>query len=289
MKEKIFSALMLLASTIMLCCCSDDNDSQPVYEQKYPSLVTEFLETYGFRTLETIDENGNNSVKGTIVPVEGVLSYKIYYNKKDGVNLLETIREGKAYNVKNNSRHFNKLLEKYGDTHFDESNRSNFIDSLPYRPHPYAITRIDMQLEDKFTSKPTDISPYLPPHETWMPDYNDNYPCGSKCNSLFKIRYRTYYDYIKNGYTWEGSSAKSQWKDMELTEFNQRGGDKLIDMSRIFLIVKERPNIYPGQQWPLAMTITFENGKTNKRNSDLRVGMRIYPSWWPGVEDKSKK
>ena len=96
MKEKIFSALMLLASTIMLCCCSDDNDSQPVYEQKYPSLVTEFLETYGFRTLETIDENGNNSVKGTIVPVEGVLSYKIYYNKKDGVNLLETIREGKA-------------------------------------------------------------------------------------------------------------------------------------------------------------------------------------------------
>lgn len=76
---------------------------------------------------------------------------------------------------------------------------------------------------------------------------------------------------------------------MELTEFNQRGGDKLIDMSRIFLIVKERPNIYPGQQRPLAMTITFENGKTNKRNSDLRVGMRIYPSWWPGVEDKSKK
>ena len=129
MKEKIFSALMLLASTIMLCCCSDDNDSQPVYEQKYPSLVTEFLETYGFRTLETIDESGNYSVKGTIVPVEGVLSYKIYYNKKDGVNLLETIREGKAYNVNNNSRHFNKLLEKYGDTHFDESNRSNFIDS----------------------------------------------------------------------------------------------------------------------------------------------------------------
>ena len=278
MKNKILAAMMLLAATAMLCCCSDDKDNpQPLSKEEYPSMVTEFLETYGFRSLPTINENGKETWDAMILPIEGVETYKVFYNKTiDGMNIVATIHEGKAYNFKNNPRHFNKLLEKYVDTHYDGSKENISIDKLPYRPHPYGITRIDMRLEDKFTSRPTPITKN--PSITWMPDYNKNYPCGSKCNSLFRIRYRTFYDYIRNGYTWEGLDHKSQWKEMELTDFNSRGGDKLIDMSRFYLIVKERPDSDYSHPWPLAMTVTFDNGKTNKRNSDLRMQMEIDPA-----------
>ena len=44
---------------------------------------------------------------------------------------------------------------------------------------------------------------------------------GSDCTSPFKIRYRTYADYINNGYSWKVSGVQFSWKEMELTEFNR--------------------------------------------------------------------
>ena len=63
---------------------------------------------------------------------------------------------------------------------------------------------------------------------------------------------------------------------MELTEFNRRSGDKLIDMTLFYLIVKEAPqnNLY-NIPWPMVMTVNFENGKTNQRNRDLKMEMVV--------------
>ncbi len=66
---------------------------------------------------------------------------------------------------------------------------------------------------------------------------------------------------------------------MDLEEFNRRGGDKLIDMTRFYLFPKERPangNIF----WHFAMTVTFENGRTNVRNRYLDCGMGISRTSW---------
>lgn len=261
---------MLLMAAAMLSCCSDDDNNSPQPEpiQKYQSLVTEFHEAYGFRSLDTeCDMEVPAAQRKVMVPVEGVIAYEAtdFNANLDGIAPKVKVNSGKSITFNNNPHNFNKLLEKYGDTQY----KGNDGDISTYRPHPYAITGIKMQMTDEFVYT-------INWHDMRTPDYSSKFPMGSDCTSLFKIRYRTYADYINNGYSWEGLECNSPWKEMELTEFNRRSGDKLIDMTRFYLIVKEAPqnNLY-NIPWPMVMTVNFENGKTNQRNRDLKMEMVV--------------
>lgn len=54
MKNKTIASILLLGAIALFSSCSDDNDTPPQSPVKqYPSLVTNFLETYGFRTLDS--------------------------------------------------------------------------------------------------------------------------------------------------------------------------------------------------------------------------------------------
>lgn len=269
MKKTLASVMLLMAAAMLSCCSDDDNNSpQPEPIQKYQSLVTEFHEAYGFRSLDTeCDMEVPAAQRKVMVPVEGVIAYEAtdFNANLDGIAPKVKVNSGKSITFNNNPHNFNKLLEKYGDTQY----KGNDEDISTYRPHPYAITGIKMQMTDEFVYT-------INWHDMRTPDYSSKFPMGSDCTSLFKIRYRTYADYINNGYSWGGLECNSPWKEMELTEFNRRSGDKLIDMTRFYLIVKEAPqnNLY-NIPWPMVMTVNFENGKTNQRNRDLKMEMVV--------------
>lgn len=277
MKKTLASVMLLMAAAMLSCCSDDDNNSpQPEPIQKYQSLVTEFHEAYGFRSLDTeCDMEVPAAQRKVMVPVEGVIAYEAtdFNANLDGKAPKVKVNSGKSITFNNNPHNFNKLLEKYGDTQYE----GNDEDISTYRPHPYAITGITMRMTDEFSSSPMIIYN----HEERTPDYSSKYRMGHDCTSLFKIRYRTYADYISNGYSWEGLKSNSPWKEMELTEFNRLGGDKLIDMTRFYLIVKETPDwdfSALGFAWPMVMTVNFENGKTNVHNRDLKMEMMVVHS-----------
>lgn len=277
MKKTLASVMLLMAAAMLSCCSDDDNNSpQPEPIQKYQSLVTEFHEAYGFRSLDTeCDMEVPAAQRKVMVPVEGVIAYEAtdFNANLDGKAPKVKVNSGKSITFNNNPHNFNKLLEKYGDTQYE----GNDEDISTYRPHPYAITGITMRMTDEFSSSPTIIYN----HEERTPDYSSKYRMGHDCTSLFKIRYRTYADYISNGYSWEGLKSNSPWKEMELTEFNRLGGDKLIDMTRFYLIVKEVPDwdfSALGFAWPMVMTVNFENGKTNVHNRELKMEMMVVHS-----------
>lgn len=277
MKKTLASVMLLMAAAMLSCCSDDDNNSpQPEPIQKYQSLVTEFHEAYGFRSLDTeCDMEVPAAQRKVMVPVEGVITYEAtdFNANLDGIAPKVKVNSGKSITFNNNPHNFNKLLEKYGDTQYN----GNDEDLSTYRPHPYAITGITMRMTDEFKSSPSIIYN----NEERTPDYSSKYRMGHDCTSLFRIRYRTYAGYISNGYSWEGLTSNSPWKEMELTEFNRLGGDKLIDMTRFYLIVKEVPDwdfSALGLAWPMVMTVNFENGKTNVHNRELKMEMMVVHS-----------
>lgn len=270
MKNKTIASILLLGAIALFSSCSDDNDTPPQSPVKqYPSLVTNFLETYGFRTLDSETSRNWDKEHRVKVHVEGVESYEIVSDigAAQGKGPAVTVNVGKPYTHRNNPHGFNSLLEKYGDTDY----RGIVPDTSTYRPHPVAITGIHFTLTTSFEHT---FRPFQPSR-----DYNEKYTYGSDCTSLFRIRYRTYYDYIRNGYSWEGLGTDSPWKEMDLEEFNRRGGDKLIDMTRFYLFPKEPPAHW-SFNWYFAITVTFENGRTNIRNRYLDCGMRIARTSW---------
>ena len=97
-----------------------------------------------------------------------------------------------------------------------------------------------------------------------------------------RIRYRSYYDYIKNGYSWKGLNQDSPWYEMDLDEFNARGGAKLIDMTKFYLIAKERPtNPMYNSPWKMGTyrvfktDIYFDNGKKNRTTKEMKIFSRF--------------
>ena len=53
MKRNIIGYLLLLIAAVSLNSCSDDNEDTPEQKKQYSSLVSEFLETYNFKSTET--------------------------------------------------------------------------------------------------------------------------------------------------------------------------------------------------------------------------------------------
>lgn len=204
-----------------------------------------------------------------IIPIEGVVSRAVLDHNADAYPDLNNpyyLQEGLIYTPKHNPGRFAYWVQQYGDTCYNNAHQ-NEMDG--YEPNPHGITAIRVKIPVLYN-----------PGEPWDPSssalynakYNENYYPDQDCTSLFKIRYRTYYPYIKNRYSWAGLKQQAPWVEMDLTEFNAQGGTKLMDMSEFYLIAKEKPSI---QRTDVVryfhMDVTFDNGKKNHIDKGLTV------------------
>ena len=253
--------------TILFTCCSDDEPTP----SKSNSLITCFRETYGFQAEKIGPES--YETKNLMIPVRGVRYYK------DGVYDLTIsaslhpqlpLPEGMQFSADRNPAWYDLHIKRYGDDNYSGKPLKDI-----YEPHPYGIVKIDMTVVYDVIGD--DMYIIRPPYNKTS-DYNYHYKTGDNCNSLFRIRYRSYYDYIKNGYSWQGLNQDSPWYEMDLDEFNARGGAKLIDMTKFYLIAKEAP-IHPPYQFDsyrvFKTDIYFDNGKKNRTTKEMKIFSRF--------------
>ena len=224
--------------TILFTCCSDDEPTP----SKNNSLITCFRETYGFQAEKIGPES--YETKNLMIPVRGVKYYK------DGVYDLTIsaslhpqlpLPEGMQFSADRNPAWYDLHIKRYGDDNYSGKPLKDI-----YEPHPYGIVKIDM---------------------TVVYDVNDMY--------IIKPPYNKTSDY--NGH-YKGLNQDSPWYEMDLDEFNARGGAKLIDMTKFYLIAKEAP-IHPPYQFDsyrvFKTDIYFDNGKKNRTTKEMKIFSRF--------------
>lgn len=100
------------------------------------------------------------------------------------------------------------LHQKYNDRNYYGKRDE---DMMKYKPFYKGITNL------KFSS------------EEW-----DSKGSGELADHI-TIRYKTYKDFIANGYQWP-AGVEGPWREMTLSEFNRNGGDELIDSAVYFYL-----------------------------------------------------
>lgn len=274
--KKTYTAIFLAAALFSGFTSCNDEALQPAADTGR-SLIPAFRETY---SLTAHDTWGTTLRDSLIIPVEGVTSRQTVDFNADAVNFndLISIKEGVQYTPLHNPAWYRYWINEYADTCFDAA-AAGPVDTKGYAPHPYGITEIKMKIPMQFNpgefwDMSTSVG-YKPYNENYNYDNNSYYDefREIECTSLFRIRYRSYHAFICNGYSWEGLEQKGPWIEMELTEFNERGGDRLIDMSSIYLIAKEKPTtMYTyNKKRQFQMDVKFSNGKTNYQTKGLSV------------------
>lgn len=267
MKKKLIIFIILSVVLSVMNGCGDDNPNSPDVEQQKPvtALTPSFWETYGFRAKERRVSN----LDTLVIPVGGVLTYRTtdYVAGVPISNDMVTIREGVEYTPSGNPNWYNLFARKFNDIACPVRDD----DMMTYHPHPYAITSITMRLDRDDVNRWI----YDQKNDEFTPAYNPNYQVDKDCTSLFKIRYRSYYEYIQNSYSWEGLENDGPWYEMDLVDFNAQGGAKMVDISEFYLIAKEKPlgSIYMvfNKLRFFDMTMTFENGRKNHKNRHLVI------------------
>ena len=262
--------VMALAMTWSMASCSSDNDDPVPVVKESKSLIKTFRETYGFSARETW---GTRMSDDLVIPVEGVVRKVALDINSFNYNTLwydqYYLTEGVVYSPEHNPLWYEHWVNEYGDTTYNRAP----MDSLEnYAPHPYGVESITLRVPELYNVG-----------EDWDPGcsvmysrpYNANYKVGDDCTSLFRIRFRSIYPYLVNGYSWEGTGRTSPWVEMELTDFNAMGGTKLMDMKEFYLIAKEAPSARRDDEKKVRryfhMDVRFEKGRHNHTDKGLTV------------------
>lgn len=109
------------------------------------------------------------------------------------------------------------------------------------------------------------------------PDYYDLLPDlvhDEDCSRYFDISYISYYDYIQNGYSWEGIENPGPYYRMSLDEFNSTEPKHLVDARKLtFHIPQEvyKHIIGPNAQSHYSFNIKMELEKGTKINYNCNV------------------
>lgn len=259
---KALSAMLIALGGLVSCSSDNDTPLPPAYGGEN-SIMKSFTETYSFGAKEVWNSDTSRNL---IIPVRGMVErVSVDFLQIDGESnsyLWYTLRDGVEYSPELNPLWYGKWVKHYGDTTF---NRQPVADLENYSPHPYGIESITLR-----------VPQFYNPGELWDPgysvmysgDYNENYKIKKDCTSLFRIRFRSIYPYLANGYSWTGTGQTSPWVEMELTEFNAKGGARLMDMTEFYLIAKEAPSLARDQKKRVRryfdMEVVFENGQKNK-------------------------
>lgn len=197
-KTKILLLLALLLQVTMVSC-SDDSDEPTPDVTLYPSLIQGFVEP------------GKLYYERTNFNIEYIFSEN--GDKITGVRLKDftVFPTGSYINHKSNSVEYARLLKEAGDV--DAKNIP--ADAWNYLPLTKPIAKIGI----------------APQGSDQLPDLARNIDCAR----YFEISYVSYYDYIKNGYSWEGLTNPGPVYRMSLEQFNKLPEKHLVDANKITL------------------------------------------------------
>lgn len=199
--QRYFYIATILFATVLVSCKDDANTpAPPASVSTYKSLIQGFADPnhlFYDRTDFKFDYLFDKNDKITGVLVK---SFKIR-------------PIGEIFQYQTNAEHFNALLKEYGDT------VAPIIlpeEAWDYLPSTKAIS--------KFGIAPTTDQ---------LPDLKK----GQDCSRYFDISFISYYDFIKNGYSWAGIENPGPEYRMSLEEFNNLDIEKkrLIDINKITL------------------------------------------------------
>ena len=235
--------IMLLTGVMMVClsACSSDDDPQPIPEVPR-SMITEFVQpTYlshkmsDFNVHFVVDEATSK-----------IIGYKITdYNIMPLGNSIDYAGHPETF--------VNQLME-IGDTCAPD----NLPDeSWNYRPSIVPIRSLKIIADA----------------------YEDNNHLhlqrGDDCTKYFEISYVSYYDFIKNGYSWAGIENAGPVYKMTLEEFNHYGDKKLVDTNGITLYPAYELQDKQYSFYPFNIYIEYADGTIHSfRLRPLGVEMR---------------
>ena len=198
MNKLILQGLCLMM--VSLCACSSDDDPKPIPEAPR-SMITEFVWPTKLSHRKS-DFNVNfvvDEATNKIVDIR-ITDYNI-------------IPLGKNYDYSNYPEFFVEKLRELGDTCAP--------DNLPEEAWNYLPSIIPIR----------SIRIYADTYDIC----HLHLKIGDECTKYFEISYISYYDFIKNGYSWDGIENPGPVYKMTLEEFNKIGDHKLVDTNGITL------------------------------------------------------
>lgn len=235
-ETKAKQVLMLIMGLILSLTAIGCSDNDPKNEFTEPnSFISEFVKPDNM-----FMEKDNFNVKFIYNP----LGASPAESHIDGCMLTDftLIAKGDFINFKSTPKLYLATVEKFNDLNAPEILPTETWD---YRPLTEAITTIHLR-----TYKFTDLLPDI--------------PRDTDCSRYFDISFISYYDYIQNGYSWEGIENPGPFYKMSLEEFNKMGPKYLIDAYNITLypsevVAENYINTMGLQQFDLAIHVKFEN------------------------------
>ena len=195
---KFFIYIISLMGTMAgLVSCADDDKDNVELPKAYDSMIFQAIEP----------ENLYYSSEE--------IKYEFIYNKNHDsiydwrINGFNLRLIGKALNNHDNRDSFNKFLKELGDTAVGNKLPT---EAWNYIPLTKAISRIEIFSD---ANQEPDIVK------------------GEECSRYFEISFTSWYDYIKNGYSWDGLGTTSPTKRMSIEEFNNTPEKMLVDACRL--------------------------------------------------------
>lgn len=199
--------LLVLGLGILMACLSACSDDDPKEPQNAPrSLITEFVRP------------------GSLFHEESAFNVQFVLNEEtskiDGVKVLDFDITAPGYSIdfSTDPVFFVQQLKEIGYLNAPENLPS---DCELYRPSIRPIRTISISAKHIFGDNPLQIQ-----------DTED-------CSRFFGVSYVSYYDFIKNGYSWDGIANAGPIYRMALDEFNKAGDKKLVDTNGITLYLPE--------------------------------------------------
>ncbi len=172
----------------------------------------------GKETLKTYDSMIFQAVEPDILYYSSEeLKYEFIYNDSHDhidfwrINGFNLRLVGNSLSNTNNKESFNEFLKEVGDTAVGEYLPA---EAWNYRPLTKPITRIEIFAD---ANQEPDVVK------------------GEECSRYFEISFTSWYDYIKNGYSWDGLGTTSPTKRMSIEEFNSTPEKMLVDANSLEL------------------------------------------------------
>ena len=197
MKKMIF----LISCVLVLCisACSSDDDPKPIQDAPR-SMITEFIAPQSLFHQQS--------------------DFNVEFVKNEKTNMIDEIRildftiigQGESIDYASRPKLFVETLQEIGDTCAPENLPE---EAWNYCPPIIPVSTINIFIDDANEAL--------------------NLVENEECSKYFEISYVSYYDFIKNGYSWKGIEKPGPIYKMSIEDFNRLGDKKLVDMNNIKL------------------------------------------------------
>ena len=257
-------AAVAITFVVLASGCSNDDDPVPDIRQ-YDSMITEFRNPDRLMYVRT-DFNIEFLFNNDSSRIEGT--------RLSDFNVRPL---GAIINHESDAAEFNRLLRSFSDTIAPVRLP---MEAWNYRPLTKAITKIDI--------KPSAVD--------LLPDAS----MGMECNRYFDISYVSWYDFIRNNYSWDGVENPGPVYRMPLTRFNEMPEKHLVDADRLVFHIS--PTVTDNYTHPLQlgdnfvfeMIVHFADGQSISKQFrvveyTLAYELYNYRSWYNHLHRRTGK